>query len=489
MRRAPSACFPGAHNWPSEIDPAAQRRFAVEVVEQLRAAGYVAYWAGGCVRDALAGPRSPRTTTWPPAPGPSEIRALFGQRRTLAIGAAFGVITVLGKKTGRPDRSGHLPPGHHLQRRPASRRGHLQHSRSRTPSAATSRSTACSTIRWPSRCSISSAAKADLAAKADPRHRPAARAVRRGQAAAAARRAVCRPLWFFDRAGHAQSDRGNGRPDRRGQHRTDRHGAAADFAPSAASGGGNRIARRGRLAAGHRCRSWPRRKTLAERRRRRDDWPITLAVLGGLDEPSFPLALAALGPSPASAERSCQAGPEAQTSHRRDPSAPPGSWLSTKSCSSPRRCPGPSLQRLLVADECGRIVGAWPKRSWQATRADPSGVEHCREQAAICPPTNSIRRRLLTGDDLVGHGIPPARSINSCSKACATRSWKRRSPPRPKPWRWSTSFANRPSSNKRGAGASGVLWITGRHLDRVAGQNLRHVRSLRKPNCGPAIGK
>ena len=37
----------------------AQRRFAIEVVEQLRAAGYEAYWAGGCVRDELLG-RTPK---------------------------------------------------------------------------------------------------------------------------------------------------------------------------------------------------------------------------------------------------------------------------------------------------------------------------------------------------------------------------------------------------------------------------------------------
>ena len=39
-----------------------------------------------------------RITTWPPAPLPEQIRTLFGRRRTLAIGAAFGVISVLGPK-------------------------------------------------------------------------------------------------------------------------------------------------------------------------------------------------------------------------------------------------------------------------------------------------------------------------------------------------------------------------------------------------------
>src|SRR5260370_28077261 len=72
-----------------------QRRFAVEVVEELRAAGFAAYWAGGCVRDQLLG-RTPWDYDVATGAKPEEIRGLFGRRRTLAIGAAFGVITVLG---------------------------------------------------------------------------------------------------------------------------------------------------------------------------------------------------------------------------------------------------------------------------------------------------------------------------------------------------------------------------------------------------------
>jgi tRNA nucleotidyltransferase/poly(A) polymerase len=78
-----------------------QRRFAEEVVEQLRAAGYVAYWAGGCVRDRLLG-RTPKDYDVATSAQPNEIRTVFGHRRTLAIGAAFGVISVLGKKPAQP---------------------------------------------------------------------------------------------------------------------------------------------------------------------------------------------------------------------------------------------------------------------------------------------------------------------------------------------------------------------------------------------------
>ena len=77
--------------------PQEQRRFAVEVVRKLRDAGFEAYWAGGCVRDQLLGAR-PRITTWPPMPPPRKSARSSARRRTLAIGAAFGVITVIGPK-------------------------------------------------------------------------------------------------------------------------------------------------------------------------------------------------------------------------------------------------------------------------------------------------------------------------------------------------------------------------------------------------------
>ena len=77
--------------------PEEQRRFALEVVRRLRAAGFEAYWAGGCVRDELLG-RPPKDYDVATDARPEQIRDLFGQKQTLAIGAAFGVITVLGPK-------------------------------------------------------------------------------------------------------------------------------------------------------------------------------------------------------------------------------------------------------------------------------------------------------------------------------------------------------------------------------------------------------
>jgi poly(A) polymerase len=71
--------------------------FAAEIVRTLRQAGHEAYWAGGCVRDELLG-RIPADYDVATAAHPEIVRSLFGRRKTLAIGAAFGVITVLGPK-------------------------------------------------------------------------------------------------------------------------------------------------------------------------------------------------------------------------------------------------------------------------------------------------------------------------------------------------------------------------------------------------------
>ncbi len=78
-----------------------QREFALQVLQQLRDAGYEALWAGGCVRDQLLG-RTPQDYDVATSARPEEVQALFGKRRTLAIGAAFGVIAVLGRHKQPP---------------------------------------------------------------------------------------------------------------------------------------------------------------------------------------------------------------------------------------------------------------------------------------------------------------------------------------------------------------------------------------------------
>lgn len=83
-------------------DPEAARRFALQVVSRLREAGHKALWAGGCVRDELLG-RTPADYDVATSAHPAAVRDLFGRRRALAVGAAFGVMTIVG-----PRGSGHV---------------------------------------------------------------------------------------------------------------------------------------------------------------------------------------------------------------------------------------------------------------------------------------------------------------------------------------------------------------------------------------------
>jgi len=75
------------------LDPDKQREFAVEVVRQLRERGFEAYWAGGCVRDRLLG-RKPKDYDVGTTATPQQIQKVFAKRKTVAIGAQFGVIAV-----------------------------------------------------------------------------------------------------------------------------------------------------------------------------------------------------------------------------------------------------------------------------------------------------------------------------------------------------------------------------------------------------------
>jgi tRNA nucleotidyltransferase/poly(A) polymerase len=78
-------------------EPKELREFAAEVVRRLRQAGFEALWAGGCVRDQLLG-RAPKDYDVATNATPEQVRHLFGHRRTLGIGAAFGVMAVRGPR-------------------------------------------------------------------------------------------------------------------------------------------------------------------------------------------------------------------------------------------------------------------------------------------------------------------------------------------------------------------------------------------------------
>ena len=67
-------------------------RLAAEIVGKLRAAGHLAYFAGGCVRDMLRGSEA-KDYDIATSALPAEVQRLFP--RTVAVGAHFGVICVL----------------------------------------------------------------------------------------------------------------------------------------------------------------------------------------------------------------------------------------------------------------------------------------------------------------------------------------------------------------------------------------------------------
>jgi tRNA nucleotidyltransferase/poly(A) polymerase len=72
-----------------------EREFAIDVVKRLQEAGHQALWAGGCVRDELLG-LTPKDYDVATSAKPEEVRRLF--RRTVAVGASFGVVEVLGPR-------------------------------------------------------------------------------------------------------------------------------------------------------------------------------------------------------------------------------------------------------------------------------------------------------------------------------------------------------------------------------------------------------
>lgn len=67
---------------------------ALRIISKLHEAGFIAYMAGGCVRDALLG-NPPKDYDVATDATPDAIRKVFGKRKTLAFGASFGVMAVL----------------------------------------------------------------------------------------------------------------------------------------------------------------------------------------------------------------------------------------------------------------------------------------------------------------------------------------------------------------------------------------------------------
>lgn len=80
-----------------QLDPVLQREFAVEVVRRLKDSGFTALWAGGCVRDHLLG-KTPKDYDVATNATPKQVKKVFAKRKTVDVGASFGVIMVVGPR-------------------------------------------------------------------------------------------------------------------------------------------------------------------------------------------------------------------------------------------------------------------------------------------------------------------------------------------------------------------------------------------------------
>ncbi len=82
----------GQPSW-KKMNDSIDRAFAINVVKRLTEEGFEALWAGGCVRDELLG-LVPIDYDVATSARPEQVRKIFP--RTVAVGASFGVIDVIG---------------------------------------------------------------------------------------------------------------------------------------------------------------------------------------------------------------------------------------------------------------------------------------------------------------------------------------------------------------------------------------------------------
>ncbi|MCA9247793.1 MAG: CCA tRNA nucleotidyltransferase [Planctomycetales bacterium] len=382
-----------------ELDPADQRAFALEVAETLRAAGYEALWAGGCVRDQLLG-RTPKDYDVATNAQPQTIRQVFGRERTIAVGAAFGVIAVVGPKT-----AGLVEV--------TTFREDAQYSDGRRPDSVTF-----------------STAEHD-----------------------AQRRDFTINGLFYDPLAQRVIDYVGGQEDLRGQTvraigdarrrfsedklrllRAVRFAATFQFSIEAET-----LAAVGEMAAelpvvsperiaaemrrmlvdGHRVRAVellaetglmpviaPEIAAIYANGWEKSAWEETLAAAGRLACPDFPLALAALCHRLAPADIHTLARRWKLSNHERELAA----WL-VEQLPTVRRAaelPWPVLQRLLIAVHIEPLLELLEAVEGEAH----AGLRLCRERLAwpiakLNPPP------LVTGDDLIAHGLPPGKNFRT----------------------------------------------------------------------------
>jgi poly(A) polymerase len=389
-------------NLPS-LDPEHQREFAVEVVRKLRGRGFEAFWAGGCVRDRILG-HTPKDYDVATTATPEEIRQIFGTRRTVAVGAAFGVIAVVGPKT-----AGHVEVATFRQDAPYSDGRRPDSVEFSTPEADARRRdfTINGLFYDPLDNRVidyvggqDDLAKRVLRAIGDPHARFVEDKLR-------LLRAVRIAAAFGLTLDPATRD------------------AVRTMAPQITIVSAERIAAEMRLMLVHENRAravmllremgllnaiLPEltaanepEMLIASGRPDDEAWSTALKVLEGLIKPHFPLALAALlhlFVDSAGAAEICRRWK--LSNHESHDTC----WLvkNQSALTGARQMAWPKLQRMLISAQIDELLALQQARA-QATGTDTADFEYCRELLKMAPEQLNPAP-LVTGDDLIVHGVP-----------------------------------------------------------------------------------
>jgi tRNA nucleotidyltransferase/poly(A) polymerase len=392
-----------------ELNPDRQREFALEVLTRLRQGGFEAYWAGGCVRDCLLD-RRPKDYDVATNATPPEIRELFAGRPTLEIGAAFGVVAVVGPK----------PAG---MVEVTTFRHDAQYSDGRRPDAveftsaeedAKRRDFTINGLFYDPLQSDPERRVIDFVGGVADLQRKLVRAIgdpqaRFGEDKLRLLRAV-RIAATFDFALEEAT-----------------HAAIVEFAPTVTAVSPERIAQELRLMLvnAHRARAAELLRETgllaailpeAAENLPDDSWRQTLAMLERLSRPGFPLALATLlgglagppaGPHPNPLPKG--EGARAEEIGRRwrlsNKEIERTRWLVEHRAALAPACsmPWPRLQRLLISEGIDDLI-ALHEAAALARGADLEHVRRCRELLRL-PASELDPPPLVTGDDLIRHGI------------------------------------------------------------------------------------
>ena len=384
-----------------KLDPERQRQFAYEVVAKLREAGHEAYWAGGCVRDCLL-ERQPKDYDVATDATPPEIRELFSRRRTLEIGAAFGVVAVIGPRPAgvvevttfrqdaeysdgrRPDAVVFTSAEEDAKRRDFTINGLFY-----DPLEADPERRVLDYVGG-----VADLRRRLVRAIGDPRARFTEDKLRLLRAV----RIAATFDFALDEATQA---------------------AIVEFAASVVTVSAERIAQELRLMLvdSHRARAAALlRETgllaaiLPEAcgaGATDDVWRRTLAVLAGLSQASFPLALAALftAVEPSAPHRGKLVESICRRWRLSNKEIEHAHWLVEHSAAlvGAESMRWPRLQRLLI-NECIDDLVALHEAEALADGASTRHVEKCRELLRL-PPEKLNPPPLVTGDDLIRHGI------------------------------------------------------------------------------------